>query len=674
MKFRSLSKGGIVLLVFLFAITIFLNNIPAETETNLFVPNSPPRLIKEIPDFSWPENESLIDAFNLDDYFEDPEGYPLSYYNSSIDDIYVSIDPITHMVSFFPTPGFVGQKNVTFYASDISGYDGLSNVVTLSVGLDMEPPKWFFPSIDKTVIYQNDMVTFLTNWTDDRSLQKFIFSINQGAGWENYSEIEFSGSENTSSSKAQIRAPAHNVVYWRYYGFDTSGNMNVTDIQNFTVSPQKISPPSGGGGGGSGKGGSKTGASKLFDRIKVLQIRHIEDFQLGFYELRVPLKQGETKTRVLKVINVGLENITINISSPKLKDFTFFSSTEFSLLPGKSREITIDFHAPERAVPGQYFGYIELNSLNVSKSIPTVLDIQGINLEFELGLNTSDEYKIVKPGKEIKVNITLTNLKDLKDTDVSLYYAIKDYTGVVYNFSEEEASFFSSLVLERSLQVPETTPTGKYLFYARASNNKNVTIDSLEFEVGSKFNFSSFVKWGSIFLLIIIFAISLAVFMVKYRRDKEKERLLELYIMLNKLKKLIQENKEEEALELFIKIKKLYREPIPKEVFDDKDRLRKEISDLYSHFSKDSKRMGIQSEKPIIPPKFSTEQEKELQQKPILKKYISYIQEAREKGLSDAFIKKSLLSKKLPEKDINDSFNILDSQNKNKKTGAKKKE
>ena len=77
--------------------------------------------------------------------------------------------------------------------------------------------------------------------------------------------------------------------------------------------------------------------------------------------------------------------------------------------------------------------------------------------------------------------------------------------------------------------------------------------------------------------------------MVKYKRDKKKERLFELYIMLNKLKNLIKQNKEEEALKLFIKIKEIYHDPVPKEIFNDKERLKKEIADLYTNFTKESK-------------------------------------------------------------------------------------
>ena len=269
--------------------------------------------------------------------------------------------------------------------------------------------------------------------------------------------------------------------------------------------------------------------------------------------------------------------------------------------------------------------------------------------------------------------MTLTNLKDLKDVEASLYYAIKDYTGKVYNFSEEEISFFSSLFLEKSLLVPEIAPEGQYLFYARASDDKNIAIDSIEFEVGSRFNFSAFIKIGSIIFLVIIFAILLAVFMVKYKRDKKKERLLELYILLNKLKELIKQNKEEEALELFMKIKEMYREPIPKEVFNDKERLKKEIAELYTSFSKDKKELEDKTEdKKIVSPDSPNTSKSGVKLPP--EKYINYINECRKKGFTDDYIKKSLLNKSWPEQEINNAFNTLNNKEFTKKADLEKKE
>lgn len=662
MRNQFFLKRGEGNLFFLFIIFIFLIPfIHGDTITELNVPNSPPYLIQDIPDQSWPENQSNLNAFDLDDYFNDTEGGPLSYYNSSVQDIYVYIDPVTNVVSFYPDAGFSGTRNVTFYASD-SVYDTLSNVVMLYVGLDITPPQWNSPSIDRTVVYQNDIVHFSVNWTDDRGLDRFIFSINQGAGWQNYSSVGFSGTVNISNYSFQIMAPAFNTVYWKIYAFDTSNNLNVTEIQSFTVSSSQ-SPP-GGEDEDEGTGGS---VRRLLQRIDVLKIRKLEDFQLGVSEFKVSLKQGEYKTRVLKVTNTGLEELSISTSSEKITDFVIFSETNFSILPGKSKEITIDFNAPELTIPGQYFGYIKVDSGNVNKSVLVVLDIQAIELEFDISLELLEGYETVKPGKNVSVNITFSNLKDVRQIDAQLYYSIKDYTGKVYNFAEEDITFLSTLLLERELEVPQIAPEGNYLFYARASDEENIAIDSVAFEVGTRFNFFSFFKITSILILIFIFAILLAVFMVKYKRNKKKERLLELYLMMNKLKSLIKQKNEPEALKLFIKIKNIYHEPIPKEIFDDKERLKKEISELCGNFEKDSKQLtkgkllpqGIPS-----PHKESTN--------PEMKKYIEYIEECRKRGFKDDFIKNSFIKKGWKEEEIKKVFDYT--IKKTIKTPAKEKQ
>lgn len=635
MRFSFFLKEGKKYLQMIFVILFcFLQFVSADILTSLDIPNSPPFLIKDIPNQSWPENQNHLNAFDLDDYFSDADSPNLSYYNSSVEDIYVFIDPLTNEVSFFPREGFTGTRNVTFYASD-SIYDTLSNVVMLYVGLDSSPPNWSSPNISKQTVYQNDIITFVTNWTDDRGLGRYIFSINQGAGWENYSSTNFSGLENVSFRNIQIRAPPLNTVYWRFYAFDTSENMNLTPIQSFVVSTQQI--PGGYSGGGGSSGDSGKDPSRLVDRIlsKIeIQKRKSENFQLSISELRVSLKQGSSKTRVLKITNTGLEEIPIHLSSRKINNFTIFSETNITILPGKSKEITIDFYAPERTIPGQYFGYIDVKSPKVNKSIPTVLDVQAIDLEFDLILNLSEGYSLVKPGKNIKFNISLFNIKDLKEVNASLYYAIKDYEGKVYNFSEEEIVFFYNVFLERELQVPSLTPEGNYLIYARASDEKNIAIDSVPFEVGTRFNFASFFKIGSISFLILLVAILLAILMVKHKRDKKKERLLELYIMLNRLKSLIKQNKEDEALKLFIKIKDIYREPIPKEVFDDRERLKKEISDLYNSFTKDSKEI----------PKVNTSEKKEIKE-PKEPKEPKELKEEQNKQKKDTNIQKGRTEK-----------------------------
>jgi len=589
-------KNRYFLLVLIGILLIFPFLMADDTPTEIIVLNSPPYLIESIPDQAWPQNTNLLSAFDLDDYFLDPNGDNLTFTNSSIDDVYVYIDPITHVVSFYPETDFIGLKNVTFYADD-GNFSTSSNVVSLYVGLDNVSPTWRSPARSKGDVYQNDQINFSVIWSDNVALSYFIFSIKQGVNWGNYSAENISGIEDIAIHEVQISAAQSSVVYWMMYAWDTSNNTNSTDIQSFTVSaPVGVeSPPPSDDEGTIGGRGDRI--SEAITDLGLTPTRRLKDFKLSLFDIKFSMKQGTTKTAVLKITNTGTEDLNFTMEDTGLWDFVIFSEEKFGLLPGNSKEITIDFDVPRSAYPGQYFGFIWAKTGAVNKTVPVVLDINAIDLDYEIKLNISEDFKTVLPEELVQANLYIYNIKDLFQTNVTLHYSLKDYTGIVYNFSEEIINFSTSFVINRSLQVPSGTPKGKYLFYARISDNENVAIDSDFFFVGEKFSLSSFIKSKLLFFFIILLAVFLAIFMVKYQKDRRKERVLHLYMMLTKLKNLIKQEKNQEALELFLRIRSQYKEPLSKEILQDKSKLKKEMLKLYESINPEALKRIQEQEK-----------------------------------------------------------------------------
>ncbi|MFH1317264.1 MAG: tandem-95 repeat protein, partial [Candidatus Woesearchaeota archaeon] len=100
--------------------------------------NDPPNfdpIGNPISDETWNQGSSNLNAFDLDNYFTDPDGDALSYTASTIDNpnIVVTINPTTHVVSFTQPSSFFGVETVTFTADDGNGGTADSNVVTLTV-------------------------------------------------------------------------------------------------------------------------------------------------------------------------------------------------------------------------------------------------------------------------------------------------------------------------------------------------------------------------------------------------------------------------------------------------------------------------------------------------------------------------------------------------------------
>ena len=97
--------------------------------------NDPPYLIENIPNQTWEHDTNFVDAFDLDDYFFDPDLDNLTYtrVSSPLDNIEVTINAITNRVSFYPLAAWNGSEYIMFKAWDPYYANGTSNNITLMV-------------------------------------------------------------------------------------------------------------------------------------------------------------------------------------------------------------------------------------------------------------------------------------------------------------------------------------------------------------------------------------------------------------------------------------------------------------------------------------------------------------------------------------------------------------
>jgi len=562
----------IVAAVFLVA----ADNVP----TKVNVPVYSPYLINDIPNQSWASNTNLTGAFNLNDYFESPSGKNLTYTYTLPENITVSISPGGN-VSFYPDFGYNGTSIIRFNASD-GNLSGESNLVYLKVEVDTESPKWSNLSYNPTKVYQNTYVNFNATWTDNLQLSKSIFSIYQGGKWKNYSK-SFSGVLNFSSERIEISASGGSTVSWYFCGYDTSNNVNCTTTKNFTVLNQQTSSPP----GKTTPLPSLTSQNPFYARPSQ-QTPQTKSFDVSENYFKISLKQGSSKTRVLKISNTGSSSISFNLSVSSLGNFTKFSTKNFSLAPGDSKTITIDFNAGKYASPGEYFGAITISSSssNPTMEVPVIIDVNPYFLDFEISVTIPKSYKNVNPGKEISANISITNLKDTPNYQVKLYYAVKDFLGNIYNYSSSNLTLSRRLNIAESLKIPLDATLGNYLFYARVSLENASAIDSDTFQVGTAFNFDAIFKYGSIISAIFALTVLSMTLFFKYRREHEKKKLLNLYLMVSSLQKLIEKGNTESALNLFIRIKSAYGEKVSESAFENKEKLKEEINALSEKLQK----------------------------------------------------------------------------------------
>lgn len=605
--------GGILLKVFLVCLVIqgifFVNAV----NSSLGILNSAPFLNQSIPNQSWASNMNLTNAFRLNDYFLDDNGDTLTFNYSNITNIAIFINESTSEVSFYPDTNFIGNRTVTFYASDPYSTEA-SNLVYLQVGQDTEAPKWFNATTSSTVISQNDLINFSTRWTDNIQLKGFIFSINQGSGWVNYTSNSLTGIEDYSSYRVQISAAPSSTVYWKIYAWDGSYNFNVTDVQSFTLTSSNVpSAPSSGdsdGGGDSSSTDSEGSTSGVFESILQnlgIKLPKAEEFVLEQESFEVELLQGLDKSLFFKIKNTGSSDLTFNLEVSNLEELVFFDEKNFSLSSGSEKGVLMSIKIPDNYLPGQYYSYLVIYAGNLQKVVPLVITVKPFNPRVSLNLTIPQSSKLVSPGKNITFDLNFLQKEYVKDYNVTLYVAVKDYKGNIYSSLEENLLISESNHLKKSLLIPKDAQEGEYLVYGQIEYLNEVSLDSDSFEVGYRFNLAAVFKWGGTFLMISILAIIFILLAMKYEVNKRKEKLLSLYLLLSKLKESLAKDDLAAAAEMYIKIKSNYGEGVPKDLINDKEFLKRELKRLSNSLNNNYVGSNVPQEKEAPSPEKTSE-------------------------------------------------------------------
>lgn len=573
-RIKTLLWTIILLTVFIFTLKSIL-----AIETLVSINNTPPYQTNTVPNQTIPMNENYTNVFDLDNYFSDNEDL-IDFNVTQPENITITINRTTNIVSFYPDINFTGVRNATFTASD-GIFNITSNLFYIIVTSDNESPMWSSPSTNLVNIFQNDFVDFSTIWTDNIQLRYYVFSINQNNGWTVYPSIDLTGTINLSTQRIQISAPAGTNVTWKFLASDWSGNINETLLQSFIVSGTLPPATPSSRGSLTGSGGSQTVTEKP-NRPTVPK-----GFSVTPDTLVVKLKQGESSNKLLKIDNLGGKASSFTYELIGLEEFTYMDHSNATISAGKSDILSLEFFANRRARPDVYYGTVIVKSGADKKEIPIILTINAFEVDITVNLEVLKEYKKITPGNIVRANITLENLKDIEETPVTLYLSINDFSGNVYDSKQENFNISErQLFIEREFFIPKDTLPGDYVFFARLIKDKSTSIDLDTFQVGESFNFFAFIKANYLILLIILVSIITIYLAMYYHRIKEKERLLNLYIMINELRSLLEQNRFNEAVEQYVRIRLNYGEKVNYSTLQNKDEMKSEMESLINNFNK----------------------------------------------------------------------------------------
>ncbi len=193
-----------------------------------------PVVTDELPDVTMYEGDTRLNVFDLDDYFDDPDGDAI-YFSYGYTHINIKINE-NHSVDFYADSNWFGEETVTFRASD-PDYAIAEDTITVIVRPRNDPP---------TISGAPDLVVRY-NATYHFDLTPYIFDIDNTSAELSLSFMEFSGGIWVESEHIHVSASnnlkmainyseVHLGMVFRVQIEVSDGIASAIDIINITVS------------------------------------------------------------------------------------------------------------------------------------------------------------------------------------------------------------------------------------------------------------------------------------------------------------------------------------------------------------------------------------------------------------------------------------------------------
>jgi hypothetical protein len=259
-----------------------------------------------------------------------------------------------------------------------------------------------------------------------------------------------------------------------------------------TPSEEVVSSSSGGGSGGG------------------IITKFYEKWIIDKEEIKVSLKQGQTKRKEFLIENVGTKKLKVNLENLKSQDFFIISENSFELDVGETKKIFLDFIAREDVIPDLYLGKILLKTNEIEKEILIAIEIESKNSLFDVNIEIPREYLQVFPGGSLLATINLFNLGGSKKVDVIVEYSIKNEEGFEIVSESDSIAVETQVSFIEEFEILENIPPGRYVLYIKVKYDNQIASGSSWFKVVGKekkslFSFEFFIAFFLVFMIFLVY-------------------------------------------------------------------------------------------------------------------------------------------------------------------------
>ncbi|MEK6758001.1 MAG: hypothetical protein AABX88_02630 [Nanoarchaeota archaeon] len=240
--------------------------------------------------------------------------------------------------------------------------------------------------------------------------------------------------------------------------------------------------------------------------------------------LNIPL-EGEGST-VVKITNNKDTFQSFKISFNDFNGIGFIDENEFSLGPGESKDLKINFK-DSKGVVEIYLGKLIIEGELIKKEIPVILSVENSNQVFAIIQKVIPKYDEVYPGGKFGFEIKVFEIGEANLKTINGEFLIKDSFGEI--LWSDKGSLVVDGEITQIIDIPKDWGYGDYLFETMIEYNGIKTKSGYFFAVSEKSGevFSGSLKFFILIIVLFVFGVLILFFYFMQARD-------ELFIELRK--------------------------------------------------------------------------------------------------------------------------------------------
>ena len=227
------------------------------------------------------------------------------------------------------------------------------------------------------------------------------------------------------------------VYSWRVRCIDSTNNSAVSLTRTVAVEipPRSLAPTVGAGG-------------------PITPKEQLVEYSVSETSLETSLKAGKADSKKITIRNTGATKMDVVLYPKNLGDYVFISEPKFSLEIGQERTVTISIIGKDI---GTHTGELLILASGTRRAIPMIIAVSSDQMLFDVKMDIPSDFKEMRPGSELKAQITLFNIVG-GEGEVNVDYIIKDMDGNVVSEESEVVRVKNQKSYVKTYKVPNLNP------------------------------------------------------------------------------------------------------------------------------------------------------------------------------------------------------------------------